>query len=75
MFYHPAEGNIWTLGTQGIKEWNGSFYGQFTSPPLMVFTMGFYPGVKGFSGLRLRMNTTDYYFGFALNVTVGPNHL
>ncbi|GAJ21707.1 unnamed protein product, partial [marine sediment metagenome] len=27
IYYKPAEGWIWTKGTNGIKTWNGSFYG------------------------------------------------
>jgi hypothetical protein len=70
--YYPADGNIWTNGLLGIKNWSGQFYGRLPSPRLEGLFSQFYPGVNGFTGLRLYLNQTDFYFGFALNVNVGP---
>jgi hypothetical protein len=76
--YYPDRGSIWTNGVNGIKNWSGQFYGQLASYPLCSHdeTLGYwtcYPGINGFTGLRLYFNHTVYYFGFALNVNVGPN--
>jgi hypothetical protein len=69
---YPAEGSIWTLGLLGVHQWNGSFYGNLLSIPIIFYSVT-YPGVNGFTGLRLHINSIDFYFGTALNVNVGPN--
>jgi len=75
--YTPAEGNIWTNGLYGIKQWNGSFYGNL---PYLLFSLSLfqsitlYPGVNGFTGFRFHLNSSDFYFGFALNVNVSSDH-
>jgi len=73
-YYSPAEGNIWTIGLFGIKQWNGSFYGNLPSFGFYIFLSLYYPGVNGFSGLRLSSNSSNFYFGSALSVNVGPSH-
>jgi hypothetical protein len=70
--YYPAEGNIWTNGLYGIKNWSGQFYGKLPSLRLIGFLSMYYPGVNGFTGIRLYFNSSDFYFGSALNVNVGP---
>jgi uncharacterized protein YaaR (DUF327 family) len=69
--YYPAEGNIWTIGLIGIRNWNGQFYGKLSSLRLDGFFSQYYPGVNGFTGLRLYLISSDFYFGSALNVNVG----
>jgi len=71
-YYQPAGGSIWTNGLFGKGQWNGPFYGKLSSLPLNYWLTDFYPGVYGFTGLRLSSNSSDVYFGFAINVNVGP---
>ena len=66
-----AEGSIWTNGLYGIRNWSGQFYGNLSSHILFGLFSLYYPGVNGFTGLRLYFNHTDFYFGFALRVNVG----
>jgi hypothetical protein len=73
-WYNPAEGNIRAIGSFGTRQWNGAFYGKLSSLALWGFLSVLYPGVNGFTGLKLYLNQTDFYFGFALNVNVGPSH-
>jgi hypothetical protein len=72
--YKPASGDIWTNGLYGVKNWTGTFYGTLPSLPLFFVLTECYPGVNGFIGLRLYLKQTDIFFGYALNVNVGPNH-
>ncbi|MCJ7697905.1 MAG: hypothetical protein MUO73_06205, partial [Thermoplasmata archaeon] len=72
--YFPAQGNIWTDGLYGIKSWSGTFYGNLPTIGLVAIFFGYFSGVNGFTGLRLYLNQTDFYFGTALNVNVGPEH-
>jgi len=72
--YYPTEGSIWTIGSFGIKNWSGQFYGKlpYLIDLVETFWATLYPGAYGFTGLRLYLNSSDFYFGFALNVNVGP---
>jgi hypothetical protein len=70
--HYPAEGSIWTNGVNGIKNWSGQFYGRLSSLVLESFYSVYYPGINGFTGLRLYFNASDFYFGAALNVNIGP---
>jgi len=75
--YYPAQGYIWTNGENGIKNWSGSFYGTLPAYGLSCFLFGptfSFPGVNGFTGLRLYINQTDIFLGYAIDVDIGPNH-
>ena len=71
-WYNPAKGNIKAIGSFGTRQWNGPFYGKLSSLALWGFLSVLYPGVNGFTGLRLYFNSSDFYFGAALNANVGP---
>ena len=65
--YFPAEGNILTVGLNGIKSWDGTFYGQVLSVPIIYCT--YYLGAIGFTGLRIGGwfgNKDTFYLGSAL---------
>jgi len=73
--YYPAEGWVYTIGLNGIKEWNGSFYGQL---PLVcapwflgLFGWDFYPGLYGFTGIKLGFPDDCFYFGTTLQARIG----
>ena len=68
--YSPAEGSIWTIGAFGIRHWNGSFYGNLPFT-LTIQRTTYYPGVNGFTGLRLSSDSSEIYFGSALRVKIG----
>ena len=63
----PATGWIHTIGLFGIKSWNGSFFGQIPK--------SYYLGIIGFSGLRIRENSSIenhvFNMGSALYVKIG----
>ena len=67
---YPAHGWLNTIGLKGIKEWNGSFYGQMQNH--YWYSMPFtYIGMTGFTGLRIYAGTT-LLLGSALRVKLGP---
>ena len=75
----PARGWVWTNGINGIKKWEGSFYGLISSfyedYEMMFYT--YYVGVTGFTGIsigRILPTFPSYYFGFAEHVSIGSNH-
>jgi len=74
--YYPAEGWIYTIGLNGIKEWNGSFYGQLplVCGPwfLRLFGSDFYPGLYCFTGIKLGFLGNYFYFGTTLGARIGP---
>jgi len=70
----PAQGEIWTMGLAGKINGSGQFYGRLPFPEFSMFVLSFYPGVNGFTGLRLLFNSSDFYFGSALFVSLGPSH-
>ena len=55
IYYHiPAEGWIQTIGLNGIKGWNGSFWGILPIQSLYNHpTQKWYPGVLHFTGLNI----------------------
>ena len=70
--YYPAKGWLWTLGSSGIRNWIGEFYGQLYNS---------YIGVSGFTGLRIGGSifsliggVDTYYLGSALRVKIGDEH-
>lgn len=56
-----AHGAVWSLGVRGLKTWSDSFEGNLKNPPLwfqLPYPPGapkttYYPGVIGFSGLKI----------------------
>lgn len=71
----PAHGWIWTLGLNGIKKWNGSFYGKLFRVGMFKFDQTFRIGVVGFTGIHIRNKATekDYFLGSALKVRLSPD--
>jgi hypothetical protein len=72
--YYPAEGWIRTIGLNGLKKWDGKFYGQIKK---LDFGMGgeFLGGI-GFTGLRINYGFFNTLFlGSTLMIKIGPKHL
>jgi len=79
-------GWIRSIGLDGVKEWNGSFYGNLPSYPIVTAdyywdyyyhlrrasTMRYYPGIFGFIGLKLKTFSETYFLGYALWTKIGP---
>jgi hypothetical protein len=65
---HSANGWVHTLGLNGIKEWNGSFYGQISTPEDLDLNIT-KVGTIGFTGIRII--PSGFYFGAALGVKIG----
>lgn len=60
----PAKGWIHTTGLNGIKNWNGSFYGDLPFPYLSLLSEC--PGVLGFNGIQIiKDESSHYYIGHA----------
>jgi len=71
--HKPAEGFFASYCLAGIKEWDGSFYGQ-----ICMYALGFslsHIGVQGFTGLKINNVENDEvsYIGLALSVGLGYN--
>ena len=60
---YPAHGWLFTIGLNGIKKWDGSFYGGLSEG---------YMGAKGFTGIKiLDLRSSEYfYLGTALKVAI-----
>lgn len=73
--YEPTRGWIRTIGLNGIKKWEGAFWGNLPLPPLEII-INYYPGILGFTGLKIgRPSKSSYIFlGAALWVKIGPEH-
>jgi hypothetical protein len=71
-WYYPAEGWISTLGTNGRKDYSGSFYGQINTLGPAIDT--YYTGISGFTGIHILREKASkvFYLGFALNVHIDP---
>jgi len=74
----PAKGWIITLGVNGKKSWNDSFYGQlsrFLGIPLPGIPNGgeSYPAILGYTGIKLlsKDKIDNYYLGSAFWVKIG----
>ncbi len=55
----PANGILWSSGLNGVKYWNGTFYGDlpFETRQVGLYQMVvYYPGVNFFTGLRMVSN-------------------
>lgn len=74
----PARGWLHSIGLNGIKKWNGSFYGKIPIPYGLIISLAlqsfFYTGIIGFSGINIQtdqQNNEDFYLGAALWVNIG----
>lgn len=69
---NPAVGWIKTIGLNGIKEYNGTFYGLLKQLDTKLTNCIYYMGAFGFSGLKLFQDFDNYYYmGSALLVKIG----
>ena len=69
VFWTPSEGKVWTSGLNGLKEWNGSFYGDLGEIGMSVISLLFI-GVKGFIGLKICTLKEIFFLGSALHVKI-----
>ena len=75
-FYHPANGDVVTLGTRGDIAIYGSFYGQIRNiEPILGGGDIFYIGIVGFKGFVIvGLNDNDgysyFFIGFARHIQV-----
>ncbi|EMR75502.1 hypothetical protein MBGDF03_00638 [Thermoplasmatales archaeon SCGC AB-540-F20] len=75
----PSSGWVESVGINGNKSWNGSFWGQLPLiPHFFLDTVPdidityFYPGVMGFRGIEMTIDENGYYYmGNALWVNLG----
>ena len=74
----PAHGWLHSIGLNGIKKWNGSFYGKIPIPYGLLISLAlqsfFYTGITGFTGINIQtdqQNNEDFYLGAALWVNIG----
>jgi hypothetical protein len=70
--YIPAVGWISTVGTNGIKNHKGSFFGNLLEKKSPRDSMWvYYPGIFGFTGIRINKSPNSaFYMGFALKVSI-----
>jgi hypothetical protein len=74
-FRAPAKGWITSIGLNGLKTWIGEFYGQYPSKSFnAIATFQYYPGIIGFSGLRINLLFSSFYLGSALIANIGTDH-
>ncbi len=62
-YYYPSEGWIRTEGTNGVKEWNGSFYGfiyDFVTGSSVISHSEYHIGARGFAGLQIENSILGY---------------
>jgi len=73
-FYYPSEGWIWTIGLNGVKKWNGSFFGgiSFFNFVSIASVVKYYYGAVGFTGLTVKpvLNGETIFLGTALRVAL-----
>ena len=85
---YSSSGLVWTIGSNGIKKWNGSFYGGlYTKYMKTVYENNSYElwdpvGIRGFVGINFFNSVTfffgnefpSFYIGFAreINFTYSP---
>ena len=67
----PSNGWIFTFGLNGIKSYNGDFYGQLFGIFLLVVML--YTGIIGFTGISIRKSNviSAFRLGFGLHVKIG----
>lgn len=66
----PSNGWIFTLGLNGIKSYNGDFYGQLFGIFLLAGMV--YTGIIGFTGISIRKSNiiSAFRLGFGLHVNI-----
>ena len=78
----PCKGLLNTFGLFGSRNWSGNFYGHIPIDIVWLFYIlppvveAFYPGVVGFTGLRIEFENDEYplfLIGSALQVKVGSD--
>ena len=70
--FEPAKGEVISIGLNGVKKCSGSFWGNLPVMPIPLAIYESYPGIFGFTGIKLR--TRDYgclFLGSALWVKIG----
>jgi len=79
IFYHPdgstsypASGWLHTKGINETKMWDGKFYGNLPFLMPVFIYHEFYPGIYGFTGIKITSyeNFKSFYLGFALWVKI-----
>jgi hypothetical protein len=88
-YYNPAFGWIWTIGSNGVRTWNGKFYGNICCEyrksvnPDNDETYGERwdaIGIKGFSGINFYYKSLSsphlktFYLGYAKEVDITENY-
>jgi len=77
--YWHAIGWVFTLGVNGIKFWQGDLWGNLPNGTIGYETIwsspiSLYPGVSGFSGIKVGFGLTssnfNFYLGTALHVKI-----
>ena len=71
----PAKIWLMTLGLNGQKNCGGDFYGNFPFPPVifspLVFYVAYYPGILGFIGLSISIESEEYAYHYLLGSALG----
>jgi hypothetical protein len=74
----PAEGWVSSVGLLGNKSWETPLYGWLFRFPIFLYFIMAYPGISGFTGIKLLTNNETheyYYLGFALLARLGSKPL
>jgi hypothetical protein len=69
----PSDGWIWTIGSNGIKIWNGEFIGKLDNVDVSLVAASYlFRGVKGFFGIQIHNLKKDKtsFLGFARRVNI-----
>lgn len=70
----PSTGWIKSIGLNGTKDWNGTFYGNFNFSNIEIVLFLFWfmfiysPGIFGFTGIKVSYLGKHFFIGTALNV-------
>jgi len=70
---YPSSGWVSSIGVNGVKKYEGSeLWGEATNVSfhIMIYSEN-YPGVIGFTGLKLNTKENTFFFGSALKVKLG----
>ena len=74
--YSEARGWIQTCGLLGKQGGHGPFYGRFNISPIPLgWGIWYYPGIIGFSGIKINVDYHIFYLGFALGVNIDDEPL
>jgi len=76
--FYPSKGWIWTNGSNGVKQWDGSFFGQISrveeywGPIVLTYCVG----TTEFKGIMIYplSSGNDFFLGTASHVAVGPKY-